>query len=81
MPHGHHVYAKASDIENATMCAYPQSDHAISQCKFALLCCSDCSYINLPDQETTKNMKKQHSQLGFIFITILDVVLPMVEFH
>ena len=28
-----------------------------------------------------KNMKKQHPQLGFIFITSLDVVLPMVEFH
>ena len=28
-----------------------------------------------------KNMKKQHPQLGFTFITSLDVVLPMVEFH
>ena len=29
----------------------------------------------------TKNMKKQHPQLGFTFITSLDVVLLMVEFH
>ena len=28
-----------------------------------------------------KKMKKQHPQLGFIFITSLDVVLLMVEFH
>ena len=28
-----------------------------------------------------KNMKKQHSQLGFTFITSLYVVLLMVEFH
>ena len=28
-----------------------------------------------------KNMKKQHPQLGFTFITSLDVVLLMVEFH
>ena len=28
-----------------------------------------------------KNMKKQHPQLGFTFITSLDVVLPMVELH
>ena len=28
-----------------------------------------------------KNMKKQHPQLGFIFITSFDVVLIMVEFH
>ena len=28
-----------------------------------------------------KNTKKQHPQLGFTFITSLDVVLLMVEFH
>ena len=28
-----------------------------------------------------KNMKKQHPQLGFTFITSLDAVLHMVEFH
>ena len=28
-----------------------------------------------------KSMKKQHPQLGFTFITSLDVVLLMVEFH
>ena len=44
-------------------------------------CCADCPCINLPDQETTKKMKKQHPQLGFTFITALEVVLLMVEFH
>ena len=29
----------------------------------------------------TKNMKKQHPQLGFTFITSLDVVLPMAELN
>ena len=28
-----------------------------------------------------KNNKKQHPQLGFTFITLLDVVLLMVEYH
>ena len=28
-----------------------------------------------------KSMKKKHPQLGFIFITSLDIVLLMVEFH
>ena len=28
-----------------------------------------------------KNMKKQHPQLGFTFITSSDVVLFMVDFH
>ena len=27
MPHGRHIYAKEYDIAQATMCAYPQSDH------------------------------------------------------
>ena len=29
MPHGRHIYAKASDMENDTMCKYPQSDNAL----------------------------------------------------
>ena len=81
MPHGRHMYAKVSDMVKATMCTYPQSDHALPHWKCLLHCCYKCSYINLPDQETNKNMKKQYPQLGFTLITSLDVVLPMVEFH
>ena len=29
MLHGRHVYAKVSDMEKATPCTYPQSDHAL----------------------------------------------------
>ena len=29
MPHGRHIYAKASDISKDTMCTYPQYDHAL----------------------------------------------------
>ena len=36
MPHGRHIYAKLSDMEKATMCAYPQSDNALTHCKFVL---------------------------------------------
>ena len=69
MQHGSHIYAKASYMENATMCTYPQSDHALPHWKFLFWFCDDCPYINLPDQEKNKNMKKQHPQLGFTFIT------------
>ena len=31
MPHGHHIYAKASGMEKAKMCAYPQSNHAFTK--------------------------------------------------
>ena len=36
MPHGPHIYAKASDMENATMCTYQQSDHALPHWKCVL---------------------------------------------
>ena len=81
MPHGCHIFAKASDIANSTMCIYPQSDHALPYCKCLLSCCADCTCINIPDQDTNKNMTKKHPQLGFTFTTSLDFVLLMVEFH
>ena len=81
MPHWRNIYAKASDMENATLCTYPQSDHALTPWKYVLWYFSDCPYINIPDQETDKNMKKNRPHLGFTFIISLDVVLLMVEFH
>ena len=81
MPHGSHIYATASDMVNATMFTYPQSEHALPHWKCVLRCCADFLCINIPDQETTKKMKKQHPQLGFTFITSLDVVLLMGEYH
>ena len=54
MPHGRHIYATVSDMENAKMCAYPHSDHALPHWKFVLRCCSKFTHINLPDQETNK---------------------------
>ena len=65
MPHGRHIYAKSSDMAKANMYKYPHSDHALPHCKFVLQCCANFPCINLPDQETYKNMKKQHPQLGF----------------
>ena len=52
MPHGHHIYANASDTEKATMCTYPQSDHAPPHWKCVLRFCEDCPCINITDQET-----------------------------
>ena len=80
MPHGSHIYANASDMVNATICTYPQSDHALPHWKCVLRRCDDFPYNNLPDQ-FRKNMKEKHPQLGFTFITSLDVVLIMVKFH
>ena len=52
MPQGRHIYAKASDMERATICSYPQSDHALSHRKCVLRCCADCPCINITEQET-----------------------------
>ena len=68
MPHWRHNYSKASDMAKAIMRTYPQ-------------CCAECPHINLPDQEKNKNKRKKHPQLGFTFITSLNVVLLMVYFY
>ena len=52
MPHGCHIYSKESDTAKATMCTYPQYDHALPYWKCVLRWCAKCPCINLPDQET-----------------------------
>ena len=59
MPHGHHIYAKASDMENATMCTYNHSDNALPHWKCVLRFCANCSCINLPGQETNKKIEEK----------------------
>ena len=51
MPHGCHIYAKASDMAQATMCAYPQYDNAPPHWNCVLRCCAECPCIDLHDQE------------------------------
>ena len=52
MPHGRHIYTKASDMSKATMFAYPQSDHALPHWKCLLRCFAEYPCINITDQET-----------------------------
>ena len=65
MPHGRHIYVKASDMENATMYTNPHSDSALLQWKFLLRCYADCPCINLPDQETTKKHEEKTPSIRF----------------
>ena len=58
MPHGHHIFAKAYYMEMATMCAYPQSYHALPHRKCVLQCCARCPCVNLTDQETDDQYPK-----------------------
>ena len=51
MPHRHHIYAKASGMSEAKMCAYPQSYHASPHWKCVWKCCYKFPTNNLTDQE------------------------------
>ena len=42
-------------MENSTICANSQSDHALPHWKFVLRCCAQYPSINIPDQETYDN--------------------------
>ena len=66
MPHGSHIYSKALDMPNATMCTYPQSEHALPHWKCVLRFCADCPCINIPDQEVSN----KH-----------DETTPTIRFH
>ena len=81
MPNGCHIYSKASDMANTTMCDYPHSDHALLHWKYVLRCCDECPYTIFLTKKQIKNMKKQQPQLGFTFTTSLDVAVIMVEFR
>ena len=66
MPHWRHMYTKTSDMANATMCTYPQSDHALPHCKCIFWCCANFPCINLHDQE----INKKHEE-----------TTPLIRFH
>ena len=65
IPHGRHIYAKASGMEKATMCTYPQSARALPHWKRVLRCCDECSFINIPDQETDNNYSETKPSIRF----------------
>ena len=65
MPHGPNIYAKASDMANATMCTYPQSDNALPHCKCVLRYRTKCPCINIPDQEINKKHEETKPSIRF----------------
>ena len=65
MPHGHHIYTKAYDMSNSTMCTYPNYDHALPHWKGVLRCCAECPHINLPYKETNKKHDETTPSIRF----------------
>ena len=72
MPHGRHIYAKSYGMANATMCTYPQSDHALPNFNCALWCCTDCPCINISDQETDKKHEETTPSIRFHIYHIIE---------
>ena len=72
MPQGRHIYAKLSDMENATMCVYLQSDHALTHWKCVLQCCSDCPCMDLPDIETDDQSSETTPSIRFHIYHIVE---------
>ena len=84
MPHGNHISAKASDMSKATMCAYPQSDHALPHWKCVLRCCAKCTCINIPDQETYNQYSDTTPSIRFhiyhiIALCTYHVIIPLKD--
>ena len=65
MPHGRHIYSKESDMKKATICAYPQPDHALPHWKYVMRCCAKFPIINLPDQETDDKYSNTSPSIHF----------------
>ena len=81
MPHGRHIYATASDMANASMCTYPQSEVHPHTGKLYCDAVMTVHVLIFLIKKFQINMTKLHPQLGFTFITSLDVVILMVDFH
>ena len=65
IPHRRHIYSKASDMAKAKMCIYTQSDHALPQRQCVLRCYSDCTCINIPNQETDNQYSDRTPTIWF----------------
>ena len=72
MPYRHRIYAKAYDMEKATMCAYPHSDHALTHCKCVLICFSKCYCINILDQEIDNQYSDTTPSIQFHIYHIIE---------
>ena len=72
MPHGHIIYAKASDTTKAKICIYPHSDHSFPHWNFVLRCCSYFLCINIPVQEIYKKHEETTPSIRFHVYRIIS---------
>ena len=65
MPYGRHIYSTASDMDMATMCTYPPSQHVFPHYKFVLHCCYNFPLIDLPYQESYRHHSNAYTSIRF----------------
>ena len=68
MPHGLHIYPKASDMAKETMYEYQQSDHELPHLKCVMRRCEKYTSADIPDQETDDKYSKISPSIFFTFI-------------
>ena len=61
MPHGRHIYAKASDVAKAKMCTYLHSDHALPHWKFFFGAALNVHISIFLTKKQIKNMKTNNT--------------------
>ena len=72
MPHGNHIYEKASDMAKAIMCEYTHSDNTLPHFKRVIQCCAKCKIINLSDQKTYNQYSNTSPSIRFQIYHILS---------
>ena len=65
MPHDHHIYATASDIYLAKICAYSLSQYALPHWKCLLCFCYNLPHIDLPVQESDRHNFNTSPSISF----------------
>ena len=65
MAHVCHIYATKSDMNVATICAYPPSQHALPHWKCVLHCCYNLPPIHLIDQESDMHHSNAYPSICF----------------
>ena len=81
MPHRRHIYATASDMANASMCTYPQSEHSLPHWKCVLRCCNDCPCINIPDEEVSNKHDETTPTIRFHIYHIIFIYHILCKRH
>ena len=58
--------------EKATTCAYPLTDIALPRWEYVLRCCTKCTCVNFPDQETDDQHSDTTPSIHFLIYYLIS---------